>query len=381
MANRRRDLSAPPTYDYDSEKRFSSFPKRRSAESRSVVGFGTQRNVTPATLKDDIDICKSLLFRNFTPRFKELLETFKRQLEEAEKLSCSENRYNYLTAIKNGIQSHLERLAKGDVPSLESLAVLQDIRTQKFLLDYADYLTIDLDRLRSEQCFRDAVWNETVENWVRTVRILERGGEVDEVDGDRRAALQRDLAYAASELKCDYDLLVFQIKTYAERNRIAHSNLKYLIANQQWPRLAEFINRDRRILPTLVPLSRYFELREFEKVLDRTQKKFFKVLEPSGHYELSDYAMNLRNELLRKKKEKDEAAAREEIRLAKKRRAAERSRQVSGEIEKCKKRREASSGGDTESTKEGGLTDDALEEIEEQLTLWEISHIKEEQSK
>ena len=42
--------------------------------------------------------------------------------------------------------------------------VLQDIRVLKFLQVYGDHLTIDLDRLRSDQFFKDTAWNERAAN-------------------------------------------------------------------------------------------------------------------------------------------------------------------------------------------------------------------------
>ena len=377
MAQRRRGLSAPPLYDPNQGS--LSLPKRRSQDTSSVVGFGTQRKVTQATLKDDIFICKALLFRDLTPRFKEFVQEFKERLEEAETVLCSEKLLNQLSISKNLVQSHLDTLETAELPTMESLKVLQDIRLQKFLLDYGDYLTIDLERLRTDQCFKSATWNQTAANWGRVVRLLEQRDQEWTPEHDK---LKQDLLYAAWEIDCDFELLKFQIKTYAERNRIAHSNLKYLISNYQWNKLAEFMIRDREELPSLIPLSRYSDPREFEKVLDRAQNKFFKVLEP-GYFELSEFAMNLRNEQLRKRKEKEGMVERERIRLEKKRTDSERrSRQVSEEIERAKRRREVSGSDSIESvTKQKGLTNDALDQVGEQLTLWEISHIEENHSK
>lgn len=59
-----------------------------------------------------------------------------------------------MSISRNLVQSHLEKLEKAEVPTLESLKVPQDMRVQKFLLDYGDYLTIDLDdRLRRSDHF------------------------------------------------------------------------------------------------------------------------------------------------------------------------------------------------------------------------------------
>lgn len=125
------------------------------------------------------------------------------------------------------------------------------------------------------------------------------------------------------------------IRTYAERNKIAHSNLKYLIANQRWAKLAQLMVRDRECYPVWSHYQDTPDLGELERVLNRAQDKFFKVLEPNGDYEFSEYARNLHNEQQRKKKERDDAAERERLRLEKKKTNAERrSRRVSEEIRK-----------------------------------------------
>ena len=140
--------------------------------------------------------------------------------------------------------------------------------------------------------------------------------------------------------------------------------------------------RDRQTLPTLIPLSRCSDLKEFEKVLDRAQNKFFKVFEPSGYFLLSVYAMNLRNELLHKKKEKADGARWEEIRFVMKRKSSELSRQISKEIEETKRRRDEALDSDETGNidKEYGSTDHGVKQIETLLTLLGLSQIEQEQS-
>ncbi|KAI9780405.1 MAG: hypothetical protein M1816_002863 [Peltula sp. TS41687] len=335
MTQRRRGLSAPVPPSPDQDRGFLCLQKqRRSQEASTVAGFGVQRKATGATLKDDILICKTLLWRDLTPGFQ--------RIQQSEKV------FNQLSIAKNLVQSHLEALEKEDLPPMESLKVLQEIRLQRFLLDYGDYLTSDLDPLRRELKFKSSSWNQTAANWGRVIEVLDQRVGERTVEHDK---MKNDLLYAVGELDCDFELLKFQIRTYAERNRIAHSNLRYLIATYKWDRLAQFILRDREELPSLIPLSRYSDLREFEKVLDRAEKKFFKVLEP-GYFEL-------------RRKEKEDKLENEQIRLAKKRTDSERrSRQVSENKESAKKRREASGSDDTKNAKgEGGLTDDAVDYI------------------
>ena len=106
------------------------------------------------------------------------------------------------------VDSHLDKL--GTATPDQSL--MQQMRVDKFLLDYADYLTVDLDRLRAEVQLKDAEWNRRATNWSRIVNAIDIGDE-ELVDLDK---LKRDLHEAAAELQCDYGFLVFQIRTYSE---------------------------------------------------------------------------------------------------------------------------------------------------------------------
>ncbi|KAI9793040.1 MAG: hypothetical protein M1816_000938 [Peltula sp. TS41687] len=174
MATRARGLSEAPQTIY--------LLKRRCATpiSHEIPLALDDEAVTPETLAQNLAACESLQLRPFSPRFQEYLRRFQEQLEEAKWRPDSEEVYRSVNRHKQMVRSHFEKYQAGELPSDRVLSELQQFRVERFLLDYADYLTLELDRLRSEQRYKETEWNKVTDTWGKFVEVLEKEKEIRE---------------------------------------------------------------------------------------------------------------------------------------------------------------------------------------------------------
>lgn len=122
------------------------------------------------------------------------------------------------------------------------------------LLDYGDYLTFDLQRLRTDKPFEGVIWNKWFYFWDRVLQDIQAPESEEACDG-KEPPLLAELREAAVELECSYELLLFQIRTYASRNRVAHSDIHLLVTTQQWTKLSQKMVQDRNALESILPGS------------------------------------------------------------------------------------------------------------------------------
>ncbi len=70
-------------------------------------------------------------------------------------------------------------------------------------------------------------------SWDQLLRDIEAAEmQAAETAGKQLPPLLEDLHEAVRELDCSYDLILFQIRTYVSRNRVAHSNVHFLVTTQ-----------------------------------------------------------------------------------------------------------------------------------------------------
>ena len=342
-------------------------------------------NTSISTLKAHLHHCEALLTRNFTPRFLRFLEEWKKMIQTAQD-NPSEDPDKRITIWKDTVESYVEKVEAGMAVPTNHFEELQHLRLNKFLLDYSDYFKSDLARLRTQNQFQKSAWNSCFQNWGQIVhRLSSSDREISLTDRD----LKVELAAAANELGCTYELLIFQIETYAERNKIAHSDVTSFISTRAWGLLAYKLIRDRRSLPLLIPPSRSATLKSWEEVLDRVQERFFTALRSEPfHYQLSEYAIALDLEAESKQEARRASAEGERKAQELKTRAQEkRERKKQAKEERKLEKRKISegklrevSGNKEPPTKKGcgGETDDESKKVIEALSLGEQRDLEEE---
>lgn len=163
---------------------------------------------------------------------------------------------------------------KGGQHPPELLEDLSQLRVNKSLLDYDDYLTLDLDCLRTEHRFKAHVWNQCFDPGGPAARCA-RAGKCA-----RRPA--KRLEGRRSRAGVDSDLLVFQIRTYTERTQVAHSDLRHLAQRQEWANLTRLTASSRAWVRKIIPWERKDQLEQFQAVIDRAEKRLFHKLRDGG---------------------------------------------------------------------------------------------------
>lgn len=255
---------------------------------------------TPLQLEDDLEWCRTLQTRKFSPRFLRYLSSWEQKLLYTMEGHYTVHRAETLRAYRGCVESHLEKVQELDGHH-EILEELMRLRRNKFLLDYGDYLTFDLQRLRTDKPFQGAVWNKRFNSWDQVLQDIQAADIQEANDRSKQPPLLAELREAANELDCPYELLLFQIRTYVSRNRVAHSDIHLLVTTQQWTKLSQKMVRDRKELESIFPWSSEEEMSSFKVVIDRAAKRYFKELDPEGaSYDLSDYARNIQKELREK---------------------------------------------------------------------------------
>ncbi|KAI9883101.1 MAG: hypothetical protein M1823_005139 [Watsoniomyces obsoletus] len=282
--------------------------------SNRLQGFEQDRHpVTPATLQSDLQLCEKLLSRSWTPRFTRTLERWKQSLQEAEKATGVRDineRFEYLVTFRGMLGSHLKKIKEGMTLPLTKLDQLRGLRLMKFLMDYRDYyITFNLDdgglRRREEyfssewktgEEYFNSEWNGKLSGgWMDMLRIVD--GKPDNNETTPRMRTQLD--NAANELGCTYEHLIWEIKTFNERKRWAHSDIKFLVVKGLWVSLAAKIRGDKDSLKNPIPLQNQEEFEELEKAIEMTERRFFKALPDAfpQYFELSDHAKKIQDRL------------------------------------------------------------------------------------
>ncbi|KAI9886178.1 MAG: hypothetical protein M1823_002030 [Watsoniomyces obsoletus] len=271
--------------------------------------------VTPAMVEFEVQFCQSLLNRSsssFTPRFRRLLNEWKKLLqEEAEGATPGEDvgRLEDLIDLRACIDRHVEMRKSGGMFTHEKMQELQNLRLMKLLLDYQDFFPFpmaDDDDLRLKQVSFHTAWNRSfIGFWSNVLRVLE-GDDNREDAREMRNTIRGRLKCAAREVCCTPHHLHFEIRTYNKRQRWNHSDIKYMIMNGLWVGLAYKISDDLRALKFLIPDEEQDELNRFRTAIESVERLFVKDLShenPESH-EWSEYAEGLREKVGKRIKEK-----------------------------------------------------------------------------
>ncbi|KAI9885671.1 MAG: Class II abasic (AP) endonuclease [Watsoniomyces obsoletus] len=307
--------------------------------------------VTPTNLDDHITYCEGLIQevredkRKFSPRFLLQVRGFKKELKGAQQDDSHDDtdRFKRLTKMRGFLAHHVDAVANHRLLNPLMLEDLRKMRLAKFLLDYSDYLTFNLDQLRTEHKFHAMAWNKNFWSWAEILKVVED----PKLTGNLAASaeMEMQLQAAAIELGCTYKHLLWEIKTYAERNRVAHSEVQYFAALRKWPQLAIKITMDAKTLPDLIPPEKQDELHEFQTAVELARKRFFQFIaeDAPGSFQLSPYSLRLDGILADRRRQKIANQKKQEMLIESKRpRSEQRSREASEAQERHKRAREAS---------------------------------------
>ncbi|KAI9885675.1 MAG: Bifunctional purine biosynthetic protein ade1 [Watsoniomyces obsoletus] len=183
--------------------------------------------VTPTNLDDHITYCEGLIQevredkRKLSPRFLLQVRGLKEELKDAQQDDTHDDntdRFKRLTWMRGFFEHHVDaKDAAGQV--LVGLLRLLNVQPRST----ADGPT--------DQKFHAIAWNKNFWSWAEILKVVEKPNWT------------ANLA-ASAEMK-----MQLQAPTFAEWNRVVHSEVKYFPASKQCPHLAVKIRMDAKTLP------------------------------------------------------------------------------------------------------------------------------------
>lgn len=111
-----------------------------------------------------------------------------------------------------------------------------------------------------------------------------------------------DIHQAAAKSKMTPKELTWEIHTYARRNLMAHSNMKYLINHCEWKNLAERMCNDLATLHRIYPGRGYDQI-EMRRTIKKFEGQYFVYICQSKTGEIV-FELNTKAESLEKKYKK-----------------------------------------------------------------------------
>ncbi|KAI9885391.1 MAG: hypothetical protein M1823_002818 [Watsoniomyces obsoletus] len=154
-------------------------------------------------------------------------ERERQQLEGAEKDDGDGSKEGKRRQFYNGNQGSSAimptRLPAHRLLDPTMLEDLRKMRLAKFLLDYSDYLTFNLDQLRTDQKFHAMAWNKNFWSWAEILKVVENPNLTTNLAAS--AEMKMQLQAAAIELGGTYEHLLWEIKMYAGRCQRAIESL------------------------------------------------------------------------------------------------------------------------------------------------------------
>lgn len=188
---------------------------------------------------------------------------------------------------------------------MKSISKIQEVR---FYLQYGDYLADSLVKLKDE-CFAGYYWKQQNLNWVEVSEVLKKEEKLMEVWRNKgryeklpETPLMDDIHQAAAISKMTPKQLMWEIHTYARRNFMAQSNMKYLINHCDWRSLAERICNDLATLHRIYPGRGYDQI-EMRRAIKKFEGQYFVYICQSKTGEIV-FELNAKAEALEKKYKK-----------------------------------------------------------------------------
>ena len=217
--------------------------------------------------------------------------------------------YILINTRQNEIKSRWEELHGHDGLVQALINNISKIQEVRFYLQYGDYLADSLLKLK-DITFKNYYWKQQSLNWVEVSELLESEENIIKVWREKRpddirpeTPLMNDVHQAAAKLKMTPTELTWEIHTYAKRNLIAHSNIKYLVNHCKWQNLAERIYNDLATLHRIYP-GRGSDQIEMRRTIKNFQGQYFNFICRSATGDII-FELNNKAELLNKKYKKD----------------------------------------------------------------------------
>lgn len=134
------------------------------------------------------------------------------------------------------------------------LRQIQAMRVHRFLLDYAEFLTPDLARLRVDSPFRPCAWfarHRRWESWTEAFTEASQGGFV----AGEHQSLGDVMRASATQLERSYDNLVSEISAAISRFDRGSSEAQEYIAAGDWKQLARKLDDDETLIDSKLAFS------------------------------------------------------------------------------------------------------------------------------
>ncbi|KAI9886974.1 MAG: hypothetical protein M1823_001190 [Watsoniomyces obsoletus] len=222
--------------------------------------------------------------RDITPRFKLFVQTFREQCHRLWKSGPRGKKRDQelVHAMDGELQSRYDQVF-GPAGFHQGLVELSARMMEwRFLLDYGDYLAVDLAKLRGpmmEDCqwkIDNMGWQEV---WEQRKKEITAEKAYDKIPRYMRAPLPStpigdDLNKASVLLGVDRDQLEYEIEQYATRNRLCHSGIRQLVESSDFDTLAGRIVVDKWLLQKIY-VSRPGDQLAMRKSIQTIQNDWF----------------------------------------------------------------------------------------------------------
>lgn len=256
-----------------------------------------------------------LKHRDITPRTRDFLERLARSAEDCLASPLSKEKKIVFVTL-NGVLHSKAFLQKHRTPKDPILtdAILR-LREYKYMADYGDYLATFCKNFRQdaklapveglEHFCGGKSWGmveQTLEREERDEKIWERKG----CPGGPDARPLRNTFYAIVDtctcLGIDYDHVRFAIKSYAQRNSLAHAGIGQLIDN------CDFTELGRRLTIDIADCSGVFGSHDTSgmlQIMESLRDRYFEDVNPTDGAEpiLTDEAEWLRKKRIKRRKD------------------------------------------------------------------------------
>lgn len=185
--------------------------------------------------------------RVFTPRTMELMEYLRKTAMRALQLVGRKGKKEIqeeISVLDGALASRHDLFHEKD-GLVQSLFDTWDTLVEtRIFLEYGDYLALILPDYKGQPS-QNLPWHKARQDWITIDDFLNEEEARLKQNKNANAPYTEALKQKANEKGRDYNLVRYQVSTYAQRNRIAHVGLRDLIDHARWAAVAQRILADR----------------------------------------------------------------------------------------------------------------------------------------
>lgn len=221
---------------------------------------------TPDRVQKGIDYATARLSRNPTPNTEKLLTLYKAACVAAldDLVNTAQATKENLDEIRGYEMTMSNKLWIAEVPSFQQEELVKNLlqlRRFTFWVRYGDYAQVLSHMLRSTAADNKVEYWKDISgqyNWTQISKaIRDEQGIWDKYGSGKPQQVQTTLAVynACQHSRMEHDNMIEIIHLYAERNTAFHRGLSETIEKHKYNQIADWLERDLRDLPSIVPVG------------------------------------------------------------------------------------------------------------------------------